>query len=101
MWKLVKDIFLFEVDFSTWPLNNNEILTTSNSKGSLSVFVYDSAGNDVTSNAVIGSPSLSTDNIKVQIMLSDALTKGFYTIEVVAPTTDDEILTEKIDLYVK
>jgi len=101
MWKLINDLFLFEVDFSTWPLNVNENLTTSNNKGNLSVKVFDDTGTDITSSAIVGNPTLSSDQTKVQIILSNGMSKGFYKIEIIAPTTDDELLSEIVNLHVK
>ena len=101
MWKLTNDLFLFEIDFSTWPLNTNETLTNTNNNGSLVVTVLDDNGNDVTASAVVNSPTVSSDGNKVQILLSNGLSKGFYKIHVIAPTTDDELLSETVDLHVK
>ena len=99
IWKRAGDVFLAGVDFATWPIQPGESLVTSNARGTLSVAVKDLSGNDVTGDAIVGSPSI--DGTKVVFMLGAGVAAGSYKIMVAAPTSDDELLTETVGLRVK
>ena len=99
IWKLSGDVFLAGVDMATWPLNAGETLVASNSRGALAVVVRDKAGQDVSAQALAGSPAI--DGTRVVFMLDSVLPVGAYTVTVSAPTSDDEMLTEQIPLTVR
>lgn len=91
--------WVVQVDFSTFPLNAGATLTTSNPRGNLGVVIKDSAGVDVTSTLSEGTAAVAGGTAVSFWLKGGALGTG-YTIDVTAPTSDGELLTQRVALVI-
>lgn len=92
------DQLVLAVDFAE-RLNPGETLVASNARGTLAVTVADSTGTDVTTAMIDGAPTIVGPFVK--FMARGGSAGPFYQVTVVAPTSDNEILSERAPLEIR
>ena len=92
------DAIVVAVDFGR-QLNPGETLVASNARGSLGVIARDSAGVDVSATLLEGAPWIVAGT-QVAFWLLAGVAGPYYSIEATAPTSDGELLTERVALEV-
>ena len=95
------DLYIVGVDFTAWPLNTGETLTTSNTRGSLTVTATDEAGVDITASVIKDPPAVDATGTQVLIVLYGGSLGDKFFLEISVPTSDDELLTEQVKVLVK
>lgn len=93
------DQLVVAVDFSRL-LNDGETLLTSNARGALARTIRDSAGTDVTGTLSESGPVIVAGTRVAFWLLAGVAGGAFYQVEVIAPTSDGELLTERVALEV-
>ena len=96
--KRAVDQRVLAVDFAD-QLNPGETVVASNARGSLSVAVADASGADMTAAMIDGAPAVVAGT-SVAFMARAGAVGPLYYVTVVAPTSDAEILSDRIPLEV-
>ena len=86
------DAIVVAVDFAK-DLNPGETVVASNSRGALARTIKDAAGVDVTGTLSEGSPGI-VGTAQVAFWLLAGVVGQVYEIEIQAPTSDNELLTD-------
>lgn len=97
--KRAVDQLVLAVDFSR-RMNPGETVVASNARGALAVTVADSAGADVTADMIDGAPTIVAGS-QVAFLALAGDTGQLYEVTVVAPTSDNEILSERAPLEIR
>lgn len=101
LWKRPDDVYLLGVDFSSWPIQDGESIVGSNARGVVAVRAEDVDGNDVSATLVEGPPAILSTGTGVAFVVKAGDPGATYWLEVDAPTTDDELLTERFPMEVR
>lgn len=97
--KRAVDELVLAVDFSE-RLNPGETIVPSNARGTLGVTVADSTGTDVSTAMIDGAPNIVAGS-RVTFLARGGSTGPLYQVTVVAPTSDNEILSERAPLEIR
>ena len=92
------DAIVVAVDFDT-VLNAGETVVASNARGSLGVAAADSTGADVSATLLEGAPWIVAGT-QVAFWLKAGVVGPYYSVTVTAPTSDGELITERVLLEV-
>lgn len=95
-WKRPADQFFIALDFATWPLQSGETLVSSNARGSLAISATDDLGADMA--AMLEAPSIV--GTTVQWLIKGGVKGRVVTVLVIAPTSDNEILSDEVKIRV-
>ena len=98
------DALVVAVDFGPRPggasaLNAAETVVASNARGSLGVTAADSTGADVSAALLEGAPWIVAGT-QVAFWIRAGVPGPYYSLVVTAPTSDGELLTERVALEV-
>lgn len=96
--KRTPDAIVVAVEFSG-ALNPAETVVASNARGSLAVTATDSGGADVSAALLEGAPWIVAGT-RVAFWLLSGVPWPFYRLEITAPTSDGELLAERVALEV-
>ena len=97
--KPAEGIYKFSVDISKWPMNPGETVVSSNSRGPLSATFLTTKREDVTSDLTEGSPWI-VDQTTIGFWLKGGEPGKSYYINLLIPTSDEELLPETILLQI-
>lgn len=86
------------IDFDT-RVRPGVTVVASNARGSLSVVATDSAGTDVSATLLEGAPWIE-NGTQVAFWLVNGVEGPYYSIEASAPTSDGQLITERVLLEV-
>lgn len=92
------DAIIVAVDFGR-VLNPGETVVASNARGSLGVAAADGAGANVSGTLLEGAPWIVAGT-RVAFWLLAGMPGPFYEIVVTAPTSDGELITDRVLLEV-
>ena len=98
------DAIVVAVDFGPRPgdtgaLNPGETVVASNARGSLGVVATDSAGTDVSATLLEGAPWVVAGS-RVAFWLLGGVAGPYYRLEITAPTSHGELLSDRVALEV-
>ena len=80
--------------------NNDGAIPYGTTVSSVIVVVYDSDDSDVTSDIIVGTPTLDSNIVKVQLKYPVTNGAGSYRINFVATISNDDVIEDNFNLLV-